>query len=150
METTKRRRVETHKDLDAWIGAMALTVRIYRITAGFPREELYGLTSQMRRAGVSIAANIAEGFGRGQTTQFVQFLRIAQGSVQELDTHVLLSEQLGYLDEITSRQLQADCASVGRLTRGLLRSLQDRIEREASQRNRPPSAIIDTEHQRPR
>ena len=68
--------IRSHKDLDVWHAAMSLAERLYRETAVFPREEIYGMTAQMRRAGVSIPANIAEGYGRSQTGQFAQFIRI--------------------------------------------------------------------------
>jgi four helix bundle protein len=86
-----------HRDLAAWQEAMHLAKLIYEATAGFPKEEQYGLVSQMRRAAVSIPSNIAEGAGRGGEKEFRQFLMIARGSLSELETQVLLAQQFGFL-----------------------------------------------------
>lgn len=83
-------KLESYRDLKVWQRAMTLAEACYLQTRSFPREEMFGLTSQIRRAGASIAANIAEGYGREQTRTFVQFLRISQGSLKELETHLLL------------------------------------------------------------
>ena len=88
-----------HQDLLAWQLAIDLVKRVYSFTASFPREELYGLTSQMRRAAVSVPANIAEGAGRNSKKEFIQFLTIARGSLSELDTLVTIATELGYLAE---------------------------------------------------
>ena len=116
--------IKSHKDLNVWQSAMLLAERLYRDTAVFPREEIYGMTSQIRRAGVSIAANIAEGFGRSQTSQFIQFLRISQGSAQELDTHLILAGRLGLLTPQVTGDLQEECQRVSKMLRGLIRSLE--------------------------
>ena len=86
------------KKLMVWEKAHSLTVDMYRVTHGFPKEELYGLTSQIRRSTSSIAANIAEGCGRGSKGDFIRFLRIAQGSAFETHQHLLLAYAIGYLD----------------------------------------------------
>lgn len=85
------------KDLKVWIKAHQLTVAIYRTTREFPREELFGLTSQMRRAASSIGANVAEGCGRRSDGELTRFLHIARGSAVELENHLLLARDLGYL-----------------------------------------------------
>ena len=85
------------------------------------------MTSQVRRSASSVAANIAEGHGREGTTQFVQFLRVAQGSLKELETHLLLCERVALLDKSTSGPLLARCDEVGRMLRSLIRKLQDKI-----------------------
>lgn len=114
----------SYRDLRVWQEAMELAEACYRKTGSFPREELFGLTSQIRRAAASIPANIAEGWGRENTGSYVQFLRIAQGSCKELETHVLLAQRV--LDELTDDLLalleRAD--DVGKMLRGLIRSLQ--------------------------
>jgi four helix bundle protein len=102
---------------------MDIAEETYRLTRGFPREELFGLTSQSRRAAASIAANIAEGYGRGTKPAYVSFLRIAQGSLKELETHLLLAERVaatpkGSVDPVLS---QAD--ELGRMLRALISSL---------------------------
>jgi four helix bundle protein len=97
------------------------------LTKAFPKEELYGMASQIRRASVSIPANIAEGHGREHTRSFVQFLRIAQGSLKELETHLLLAEQvqLVHADALVSAYSMTD--EIGRMLRALIRSLQDKL-----------------------
>ncbi len=87
--------IRSYRDLRVWRQAMDLAGACYRTTREFPKEELYGITSQMRRAAVSVAANIAEGHGREGRGKFIQFLRVAQGSLKELETHLLLSQRVG-------------------------------------------------------
>lgn len=94
--TTKGQVARNHRELHAWQEAMALARAVYRITSGFPKEELYSLTSQMRRAAVSVPSNIAEGAGRGTDREFRQFLPIARGSLSELETEWLLAKDFGY------------------------------------------------------
>src|SRR4029450_185869 len=103
---------------------MTLAESCYLLTGNFPREEMFGLTSQIRRSAASIPANIAEGPGRENTGSFIQQLRIAQGSLKELETHLLLSERVGIAikDEVHVRILQ--CEEVGKMLRSLIRSMQ--------------------------
>jgi four helix bundle protein len=91
--------IESYRDLRVWREAMDLAETCYRLTAGFPREEMFGITAQIRRAAVSIPANIAEGYGRDSKGSYGQFLRVAQGSLKELETHLLLSQRLGLATE---------------------------------------------------
>jgi four helix bundle protein len=108
---------------------MALAVSCYRLTRQFPRDELFGLTSQIRRAAGSVPANIAEGHGRENTGSFVQHLRISQGSLKELETHlllVLLAKRVGILSAIEMQPTLAQCESLGKMVRALIRSLQDK------------------------
>ncbi len=113
--------VSTHKDLNVWKKAMDLAAQVYSLTAKFPKEELYGLTSQIRRSAVSIPSNIAEGAARHSKKEFIQFLHIASGSVAELETQLLLAIQIGLLsgDHIISH-----VEEVRKLLLGLLRSLK--------------------------
>ena len=104
---------------------MALAEFCYRLTRQFPRDELFGLTSQIRRAAGSVPANIAEGHGRENTGNFVQHLRISQGSLKELETHLLLAERVGILSAIEIQSTLAHCESLGKMVRALIRSLQD-------------------------
>ena len=90
--------VKDYRDLIVWQKAMDLVEAIYRTTAAFPREEIYGLTAQMRRAAVSIPSNIAEGNGRNTTRDYLHFLGMAYGSVKEVETQVLIAERLRYID----------------------------------------------------
>lgn len=91
-------KLKTHKDLDVWKEAMDLAKEIYLLTSKFPKEEVYGLTSQIRRSVVSIPSNIAEGAARNSSKEFIQFLYIALGSLAELETQLLLSETLGFIN----------------------------------------------------
>ena len=110
---------------------MDLATNCYRITAAFPKEELYGLTSQIRRAAVSVPSNIAEGNGRENTGAYIQFLRVAQGSLKELETQLLLASRIGVTDQDRSGPLLDECEEIGKMLRSLIRSLQAKIEREA-------------------
>ncbi|MCH9807211.1 MAG: four helix bundle protein [Alphaproteobacteria bacterium] len=118
--------VKSYRDLLVWQKAMDLAESCYRITAGFPREERYGLTTQIRRAAASIAANIAEGQGREQTKVFIQFLRVAQGSLKEVETHLLLSQRVDLVENGNAEALLQDCDELGRMLRALIRSLDQR------------------------
>jgi len=91
--------MKTHKDLDIWKESLELVKTIYEVTAHFPKEEIYGLTSQIRRCAISIPSNIAEGAARSSKKEFIQFLYIALGSLAELDTQLLIAKSLGYLNE---------------------------------------------------
>ena len=102
---------------------MTLAAGIYDLTKTFPREEMYGMTAQMRRSSTSVAANIAEGYGREATGSYIQFLKVARGSLRELETHLLLAQRIGLVGaEIEAPMTQ--CDKVGKLLHGLIRSLQ--------------------------
>jgi four helix bundle protein len=107
---SERRGIASYRDLRVWQDAMVLAVACFRLTREFPREEMFGMSSQIRRSASSIAANIAEGYGRDQSRPFVQFLRVAQGSLKELETHLLLVERvelaLGSTGRAASLQLR--------------------------------------------
>lgn len=115
--------VESFRDLIAWQKAMDLVVDVYRVTAGFPGDERYGLTGQVRRAAVSIPSNIAEGQGRGPCQDFVRFLGVARGSLQEVDTQLELSARLGFLPAADRARLAGAIAELFRLLKGLARSI---------------------------
>lgn len=112
-----------YRELIVWQKGIALVTDVYRLTAGFPKHEIYGLTSQIRRAAVSIPANIAEGQGRCSRGEFRQFLGHARGSLYELETHALVAFNLSYLTESESTLLIVSIHEVGRLLNGLLNSL---------------------------
>lgn len=116
-------RLHSYKDLVAWQKARELVREIYRHTEGFPSHEIYGLTSQLRRAAVSIPSNIAEGQGRLTVGEFKQFIGHAKGSVFELETQVLISCDLGYLSCEAAQELVNRVQEVGRILSGLLASL---------------------------
>lgn len=110
-------------DLEAWQSGQELAITTYRLTAGFPNAELYGLTAQMRRAAVSVISNIAEGTGRGTDARFVAFLRIARGSLHELECQALLAAELGFGGPAATNEIVEGAHRTGRLLQGLLRSI---------------------------
>jgi four helix bundle protein len=100
-----------------------MSVSIYKFTAAFPRDEVYGLTSQMRRAGVSVASNIAEGYGRGSTGEYRQFLGMARGSNMEVQTQLAISRELGYGDIDTLNRTEGLSHEVGKMLVSLMNKL---------------------------
>lgn len=120
--------IRSYQDLAVWRTAMDLAEECYRVTKLFPKDELYGMTTQIRRSAASIAANIAEGHGRESTGSFVQSLRIAQGSLKELETHFILSQRVGLVVSEASQSILSKSNELGRMLRSLIRSLQRRIE----------------------
>jgi four helix bundle protein len=129
----------TFKDLKCWQKAFDLTISIYRATRAFPKEETYGLTSQLRRTAVSVVSNIAEGKGRFSDKELLQFLAIARGSLFEVETHLLLAGHLAYLDAEQVAGLASQVAETGRLLNGLIKAFEH--ERSLPRANpRPISA----------
>ncbi len=116
--------VQSYRELVAWQKAMDLTAEVYRITKSFPNDELYGITSQLRRASVSVPANIAEGQGRQTTGEFRQFLGHARGSLLETETHILLAMRLRYIPEAAGEVLLRQTAELGKVLNGLIASLR--------------------------
>jgi len=123
----------TYRDLDVWKQGMELVEECYKLTASFPRSELFGLTAQMRRAAVSIPANCAEGQCRRGTKPYRHHVSIAIGSHGELETYFELSVRLGFLSREECNRAMKRCDSVGRLLSGLHRALKRRIERTKSE-----------------
>jgi four helix bundle protein len=117
------RKVKSYRDLIVWQKSMSLAEIVYRTTAAFPREEVYGLTSQMRRAAVSVASNIAEGQARNGRGELLQFISHARGSLAELETQTELCARVGILNSQSQKALQELIAEVGRLLNGLRNSL---------------------------
>jgi len=120
----KKSEIKSNRDLIAWQKAMDLVVETYKVSRDFPKEELYGLTSQMRRAAVSVPANIAEGQGRRLSGEFIHFLGNARGSLLELDTHWEIALRLGYIEQKKYQPVQDQIQEVGRILNGLLRSIE--------------------------
>lgn len=116
-----------YKDLLAWQKAMELVLDIYRSTQTFPKSEVYGLSSQMRRAAVSIPSNIAEGKGRYSQKELLQFLSCARGSLLELETQILVAGQLKYFDENLCKELATKTQELGRILNGLINRFQDLV-----------------------
>jgi four helix bundle protein len=105
---------------------MSVAEQAYLLTSCFPKDEVYGMTSQIRRAAVSVAANIAEGHGRENSGSFIQFLRVSQGSLKELETHLLLAVRVGLVTTEGIETVLRQCDELGRMLRGLIRSIQSR------------------------
>jgi four helix bundle protein len=116
--------MQSYRELLVWQKSMDMAEACYQLTAEFPRDEMYGMTAQVRRAAVSVPANIAEGHGRENTGSFVQFLRVAQGSLKELETHLLLAGRVGLVTAEKYAPLLAECETTGKMLRSLIRSLQ--------------------------
>jgi four helix bundle protein len=116
--------IRSYRDLRGWQFSIELTVACYEATKAYPSSETYGLTSQTRRAATSIAANISEGYGRENRGSYMQFLRIAQGSLKELETHLIVAQRLGYIDAVTEETLLSKSEDVGKMLRALIRSLE--------------------------
>jgi four helix bundle protein len=114
------------RELKVWHKAHALTLDVYRATKSFPREELYSLTNQIRRAAVSIGANIAEGAGKNSRPEFARFLQIALGSASELEYHLLLSRDLGYLVSEIHEQLSQEVVETKKMLTGFIQYLGQR------------------------
>jgi four helix bundle protein len=116
--------MQDFRQLEVWQKAHRLTLAVYRATAAFPSSEQYGLTSQVRRASVSIPANIAEGCGRDGSPDLARFLQMAMGSASEVEYHLLLSKELGYLSVPASKQLTAEIVEVKRMLASLIKRVR--------------------------
>ena len=120
--------MKSHKDLTVWQEAVALAGLVYQVTRGFPEDERFGLTNQMRRASVSIASNIAEGAARQSQKEFVRFLHMASGSASELDTQLEIAELAGLAESATIAPLRTKREKVSKMIYGLIRSIQDKSD----------------------
>jgi len=114
----------SYRDLLVWQKAVELALLVYRMSAGFPKQEVYGLTSQVRRAGISVPSNIAEGYGRGTRREYIQFLSIAQGSLKEMETQTIIAHRLGYATPSQSEKVLSEAEVVGKMLGSLIRSLK--------------------------
>jgi len=124
MSDVRRQEIKSHRDLIVWQKSMDLVTAVYKLTDDFPKSELYGLTSQIRRCAASIPANIAEGQGRRLAGEFLQFLGNARGSLLELDTHLEISVRLGMLNRELHSTLMEQLIEVRKLLNGLMRSIR--------------------------
>lgn len=115
--------VQSYRDLIVWQKSMDLTEHTYQHTRDYPKEETYGMVSQMRRAAVSIPANIAEGQSRRATGEFLNALSVSRGSLSELETLFILSERLNYVSSSVSQQLLDECTEISKMLNGLMKSL---------------------------
>ena len=115
---------ESYKDLVVWQRAVQLTLEINRLTSTFPPSERFGLTNQMRRASVSVASNIAEGYGRSTKGEYVQFLGHARGSNCEVQTQLIIAGELGFDTELKRKEVEGLCDEIGRMLVILMRKLK--------------------------
>lgn len=120
--------MQSYRELQVWQRSMVLTESVYRHTARFPTDERFGLVSQARRAAVSIPANIAEGWGRRSTREYIQFLIVARGSLMELETHLLLAARLPFLPQVALDQMMAESEHVAKMLNALISSLRGRAK----------------------
>ena len=116
--------IKPHKRLDVWNKSIDLTVDIYKVSETFPRTEVYGLTGQMRRAAVSIPSNIAEGAARQTKKEFINFLHMAQGSLSELDTQLVIASKLEYISMETYQEIENKLEPISKMLTGLIKSLK--------------------------
>ena len=120
--------IKTFKDLIVWQKAFDLSVEIYRLSSEFPKHELYGLSSELRKTSRSIAYNIAEGYKRWSTVEYVRFLRISAGSAAELETQIMLADRLGYFSKDAAQRIGQMLLEVVRMLDALIRSLATRAK----------------------
>ena len=116
-----------YRELDVWQKSMDLAKLCYEVTKQFPKDEMFGMTSQIRRAAASVPANIAEGNGRATTKDYLKHLSIARGSLLEVETHVILSNEVGLLPKTDTDRCLGLCDEIGRMLTGLRRSLEKRL-----------------------
>src|SRR5690242_1913343 len=123
--------MRNYRDLQVWTKAHNLTLELYRVSRGFPPEETYGITSQLRRAAVSIGANLAEGCGRRTSNELARFVRIAMGSARVLDYHLLLSRDLGFMAADEFASASAALTEVRKMLTSFLNSVEEQIETQS-------------------
>jgi four helix bundle protein len=112
--------MENYKELKVWQKSVGLCIELYGIVKKFPENERYGLITQIQRASTSVPANIAEGWGRGSTKEYIQFLHIARGSLMELETHLIIAQKLGYIDTVNSNAFQRYIEEIGKMINQLI------------------------------
>jgi four helix bundle protein len=136
--------LSNYRELRVWQQGIELAKKVYAFTTGFPATERYGLTAQMRRAAVSIPSNIAEGYARTGTGEYLRFLSISSGSVAELETQVILSKEFAFLDQNQSADLLNHLDLVGKMLQGLQRSLEPyRVRDISTEYNADPAPSMD-------
>lgn len=133
---------EGYRDLVAWQKAMAIAETVYQITRRFPDTEKFGLTMQLRRAAVSVPSTLAEGHARASTKEFARYVSIAMGSLAEIETQLLLSTKLGFLETDTAESLLVDCDEQGRILRGLKKSLDAKIASRTKNASKSPASSL--------
>ncbi len=116
--------VSSYKELRVWQEGLALSLLVYRLSAKFPKGEQFGLTSQVRRSAVSVPSNIAEGYGRDSRAEYLRFLKIARGSLFELETQLRIAQELAYIQASESEKVEASITTCNKLLAGLIRRLE--------------------------
>lgn len=134
--------IQSYRDLEVWQTSRKLVSRIYRLTNTFPKDEIYGLSGQMRRAAVSVPSNIAEGKSRRATGDYKRFLDIAYGSIAEVETQLFIASDLEYVSEDKIELLLQDYAEIGRMLNGLISSLNHRIPKKTESRTLNPESKL--------
>ncbi|MGE3622555.1 MAG: four helix bundle protein [Bdellovibrionales bacterium] len=119
--------MQSYKDLDVWRRSMGLVESVYLLTKQFPKEELYILTSQIRRAAISVPSNIAEGRSKRSTRDYMRFVHISYGSMAELETQLMISQRLGYASQDRIEPIIAEIGEIGRMLNGLLSGLERKL-----------------------
>ena len=120
-------KIRSFTDLDTWKKGHQFVLGIYKITKGFPKHEIYGLTSQLRRSAVSITANVAEGFNRFSFKDKNRFYYNARGSISESQNHILIARDIGYIDNSTSQELFTQASNIQQILNGLIRATESKI-----------------------
>lgn len=120
--------IQNYKELDVWKKSIAFTIEVFRLTAGFPETERNGLIYQIRRAAISVPANIAEGWGRGSKKEYIQFLKIARGSLMQLETHLTVGCMLTFLTQDELEVASETIEEIGKMLNGLIRASKSRTE----------------------
>jgi four helix bundle protein len=126
----ENKKIESYKDLIVWQKGIELVNEIYVLTKMFPKEEMFGLTNQMRRAAVSIPANIAEGWGRNSTKSYIQFVRISRGSLYEIETMMVIAKNQNYINEEQKSSTSSRIDELGKMLNKLLQKLDSYIDKK--------------------
>lgn len=130
MESKIYNKISSFKDLIVWQKSIELVTTIYSLTKNFPNDEKFGLVSQLNRAVVSVPTNIAEGWGRESSKNYLQFLRISRGSLMEVETLMLISKNLNYVNEENFKIISDKIEETGKILQGLIKSMQQKITME--------------------
>lgn len=125
----EKQTITTYKDLIVWQKSIELVNEVYAVTRRFPKEEMFGLTNQIRRAAVSIPANIAEGWGRNSTKNYVQFIKISLGSLFELETLIIIAKDQSYIEEHVKNKTSEEIAEIGKMLNKLMQNLENYIKK---------------------
>jgi len=124
----EKKKIISYHDLEIWKRGIQLVKELYKITSEFPKSEIYGLTSQIQRAAVSFPANIAEGWGRESSKNYIQFLRNSRGSLFEMDTLIIIAYKLNYIDKKTLNPILNEIKELGKMLNSIIKKINERIQ----------------------